>query len=167
MQDFIDAWDAAAKFVRRIEECGVRICDLLCQGQEIARNFCTGCFHRRKLRYGALRPHRPMSQEASYDAHFRTAKIILGEQVEQNVVIVAGIECDLTGASRVGDGSYDVDSLVTIEGCNLDGNNIFNFRELAPKFIRQNAAANGGLQVKAHYWNHGRYVPDVIKKCRN
>ena len=83
------------------------------------------------------------------------------------MVIVAGIECDLTGASRVGDGSYHVDGLVTIEGCDLDGNNMFNFRELAPKFIRQNAAANGGLQVKAHYWNHGRYAPDVIKKRRN
>ena len=49
--------------------------------------------------------------------------------------------------ARLGDRANNVDRLITIEGRDLDGRNPLDFEELSPETIRQQAAADGRLQL--------------------
>ena len=46
-----------------------------------------------------LRPNCPMAQKSAGKTDAFTAKFVSGEQVDQNVVVVAGVESDFTSAS--------------------------------------------------------------------
>src|SRR5260370_17995938 len=70
------------------------------------------------------------------------------EKIHGDIVIIAGVECDVSAG--FGDGADDIQGLVTVEWRNLDGDNIFNLGELAPEFVGKYAAAHGRLQVKTN-----------------
>ncbi len=100
---------------------------------------------------GFASPDGPMAEEAADDAALDLfavdGKNVRSEQVHYDVVVVAGVERNV--AAGFGDGAHDVESLVTIEGSDFDGGDIFDFGELAPEIVRENAAADGGLEIKA------------------
>ena len=100
---------------------------------------------------GAAGPDGPVAEKAADDAAFDLlavdGKDVGREKVEDDVVVVAGIERDF--AAGFGDGADDIESLVAIEGSDFDGDDIFDFGELSPEFVRENAATDGGLQIEA------------------
>src|SRR2546430_7647633 len=97
-----------------------------------------------------------MAEEAADDAALDLftvdGKNVRSEQVHDDVVVVSGVEGDF--AAGFGDGADDVKSLVTIEGSDFDGGDIFDFGELAPEFVREDAATDGGLKIKADDGNN-------------
>ena len=85
--------------MRGIEDGGIRICDLLRQRQQFARNRVGMTLGEGEVRNGSLRPHRPMPQQAAGDSERLSAKVKLREQVVQKVVIVSCVESDFRGAT--------------------------------------------------------------------
>src|SRR5256885_2063554 len=92
-----------------------------------------------------------MAEEAPNDAALDLfavdVKNVRSEQVHHDVVVVAGVERNV--AAGFGDGADDVKSLVAIEGSDFDGGDIFDFGKLAPEIEREDAAADGGLEIEA------------------
>src|SRR5262245_11949686 len=84
------------------------------------------------------------------------------EQVHDDVVVVAGVECDV--AAGFGDGAHDVDRPIAIEGSDLDGDDIFDFHKFAPEAVREDAAADGWLQIKSEDGKNLRDGPAVREK---
>ena len=99
----------------------------------------------------AASPDGPMAEEAPNDAALDLfavdVKNVRSEQVHHDVVVVAGVERNV--AAGFGDGADDVKSLVAIEGSDFDGGDIFDFGKLAPEIEREDAAADGGLEIEA------------------
>ena len=71
------------------------------------------CF--REMRHGIAGPHRPMAQQAARKTKLLAAEIIGGKQIEQNIVVVAGVQRDFMGAPGFGEGADDIESLVAVE----------------------------------------------------
>ncbi len=59
-----------------------------------------------------------------------------GEQVGQNVVVIAGVQRDVHSAG-IGHRAYDVQRLIAVERRNLDRHHVLNFREPSPEGIWQ------------------------------
>jgi hypothetical protein len=101
---------------------------------------------------GAASPYRPVAQKAAYNAVFPRPSVDLenieSEKIHGDIVIIAGVQRDVSPG--FGDGTYDIQRLVTVEWRNFDGDNIFNLSELAPESIRKYAATHGRLQVKTN-----------------
>ena len=105
---------------------------------------------------GFASPDGPMAEEAANDAALDLfavdGKNVRSEQVHYDVVVVAGVERNV--AAGFGDGAHDVKSLVTIEGSDFDGGDIFDFGECAPELVRENATADGRLKIEADDGNN-------------
>ena len=65
----------------------------------------------------------------SLTAHFEAEWC---DQVHDDVVVIAGVEGDIV-AARFGDGAHHIQSLVSVEGSDLDGDDIVNFRKSPPE----------------------------------
>ncbi len=101
----------------------------------------------REMRDGGACPYRPMAQQAARKTKLLAAEIIGGEQVEQNIVVVAGVQRYFVGAPGFGEGADDIESLVAVKRGNFYGHNIFDVTKFAPERIwqehaRQRSAAN-------------------------
>ena len=100
-----------------------------------------------------LRPTRPLTQQPADDpqphlaASGRDAE--LRQQIEQDVIVVAGVERDVPGAPGFGHGADDLEGLVTVERRNLDGHDVRDLHEAPPEWIRQQPAPGRGLQIEA------------------
>ena len=77
----------------------------------------------------------------------RDVEAVGREQIEDDVVVVAGVERDVVAAG-FGDGADDIDRLVAVEGRHLDGDDVANFREAAPEREREHASADRGLKIE-------------------
>src|SRR6267154_650283 len=102
------------------------------------------------------------ADDAALDLFAVDGKNVRSEQIHDDVVVVAGVERDV--AAGFGDGADDVKSLVAIEGSDFDGGDVFDFGELAPEFIRENAAADGRLEIDsddANEWSGAAAVGAV------
>src|SRR5205823_2551933 len=149
---FVNSRDAACELVTRIEERGICVSDLLREREHFWRNG-NAALSDIQVVDGGFGPHGPVAQEAAHDADASATKIERRHQVEQEVVIVSGVQRDLVGAAGIGDGAHDVDSLVAIEWRDFNRDYVFDFGELAPKLVRQNSSADAGLQIEAHHRN--------------
>ena len=69
------------------------------------------------------------------------------QQIHHDVVVVAGVEREVVAAC-LSHGANDVESLVTVERGDFDGNRIVNLREASPERTGQQPAAGGGLKVE-------------------
>src|SRR6266496_3182477 len=61
-QNLMYAGNASAKLVGGIEDCSVRVCDLLGESQQFAWNDIGMTFHQRQVRNRSLCPHCPLPQ---------------------------------------------------------------------------------------------------------
>jgi len=92
-----------------------------------------------------------MAEEATDNAAFDLlavhGKSVRREEVHHDVVVIAGVERNV--AAGFGDGADDIQSLVAIERSDFDGGDIFDFGEFAPEIVREDAATDGWLKIKA------------------
>ena len=99
------------------------------------------------------RPDRPVAQQPADDPALdraaRPREAVRRQQVQHDVVVVAGVERDVV-AARLGHGADDVERLVAVERRDLDGDDVLDLGEPPPERERQHAAAHRRLQVEAH-----------------
>src|SRR5436305_1220833 len=79
-------------------------------------------------------------------------EIELSEKITDDVVIVAGVQRNLFAPATIDNCANHIDSLVSVEWRDLNGNNILDFGELPPEFVTQNTPSDGWLKVKANHW---------------
>ena len=100
------------------------------------------------MRNRCLGPDGPMTQQAADDASAVATEIELRQQIDQDVVVVAGIESDIVFAAGIEHGTDHVDGLIAIERSHFDGHDIFNLDKFAPEAIGKNLAAGEWLQIE-------------------
>ena len=106
---------------------------------------------------GLSRPDRPLAEHPAHHAQFDAAigrdfKAIGREQIQNDMVVVAGIESNVAPAS-LGHCAHHVDGVVTVERRDFDRDNIFQFNEAPPKGEREHPATDRGLEIKADQRN--------------
>ena len=90
-----------------------------------------------------------MAEQAAAETDGAGGEAEFGEQIGDDVVVVAGVERDLGGASALGNGAGNVDGLVAVERRDLDRAHGGDFAEGAPEFVREQPAADRGLKVES------------------
>ncbi len=153
-ENFMEAGDAPGKIVGGVEKGGVGVGDFDAFADKGWRN--SGVSANCRVTFvekfdGFARPDGPVAEKAADDAAFDLLavdrKSVRSEEVKDDVVVIAGVERNV--AAGFGDGTDDVKSLITIEGSDFDGGDIFDFGEFAPEIVREDAATDGGLKIKA------------------
>ena len=154
-EDFEEAGDAAGEIIGGVEEGGVAVGDLWAEGEEVLGDGQGrgGAVAFGEEVYGAFGPDGPVAEEAADDSAddgpaAGEFDAVRSEEVQDDVVVVAGVEGDV-GPAGVGDGADDVEGLVAVEGGNLDGQNVGDFGEASPEGVGEDSAADGGLEVEA------------------
>ena len=101
-----------------------------------------------------------MAEQAALDAHDRLPAAVTdrnrNEQVEHDVVVVAGIERDAVARAGLDHAANDIERAIAVERRNLDGNDVFDLRKTPPERYRQHDAADGRLQIKSDQRNFPR-----------
>ena len=87
--------------------------------------------------------------EVSPRRHVLVAQVERQHQVEQDVVVIAGVERDAVERAGRGYAAQHIQRAVAIERRDLDGDDVVDRREAPPERHRQHQAAHGGLQVEA------------------
>jgi hypothetical protein len=153
-EDLVEAGDAAGESVGGVEEGGIGVGDLHVEAEEVNGDGIADAGELAGLKDldGLLGPDAPVSEEATDDAAFDVTVADLeaegGDEVGDDVVVVAGVEGDVVAAG-LGDGADDVEGLVAVEGGHLDGDDVLDLGEAAPEGVGEGAAADGGLEVEA------------------
>ena len=65
-----------------------------------------------------------------------------GQQIENNVVVIAGAEDDIDFSARLADSPTDIPRAVQLEGVFLDANHVCDLRKLAPEITGERNAAD-------------------------
>src|SRR5262249_46727896 len=146
--------NASGEVVLRIEKGSIRIGDLQIQREHFGRE---GVSLRDDLMdtfqnlNGSSSPDRPVAQQSAHDTKrwFGIRKAILGDQVQKDVVIVAGVESNLWCPARFSHSSHDIQCPVSIKRGHLDGHDILHLRKPAPEIDTQDTATHRGLEVEA------------------
>ncbi|VBB38926.1 hypothetical protein TRIP_E160150 [uncultured Spirochaetota bacterium] len=117
--------------------------------------------------HGLPGPEAPLPQKTADDADplfapARTHDTVLGEQVEDDVVVVAGVESDRIFLARVADGAHNVEGAVAVEGGHFNGQDVVDHGEGPPEFVGQDAPANVRLEVEAHQGDHFGYGAAMV-----
>ena len=102
-----------------------------------------------KMIHSFAGPDCPMAQQSANDSSAFAAETVLGQEIHQNAVIVAGVQRDV--ASGFGYGSHNIDGLIAIERRHLDRDHILDVYELAPECVRENAPADTRLEIETEY----------------
>ncbi len=94
-----------------------------------------------------LRPYRPVAEQATGKTQ-RTGMGDKGQdQVEDDVVVIAGIERHPIGCARSGDAMHDVERRIAVERGDLDADHVVDLRETAPeRFPERNAPPTAGCR---------------------
>src|SRR5687767_16608 len=96
--------------MRRVEQRCVGVGDLGGQGKEFGRGGLAGCL---EVFNGFARPYGPVAQQAAGDSGSVLTEGVLGHEVYQDAVVIAGVKSDI--AAGFGNGSDDVDGLIAVE----------------------------------------------------
>ena len=148
-QNFVNPGDASTKLIGRVEDCGIRVGDLLGQSELFAWDGLGIVFRQREMRNRDRCPHGPMPKQSAHNSYPLIVEIKCRKQVNQNVVVISGVQRDLLGAPRMGQCAYHIDGLVAIEWCNLNGNHVLDLKEATPELVRQYPTTDSRLQIKS------------------
>src|ERR1700730_1578853 len=148
-QNFVDARNASMKIVNRIEQRRICVGDLLRKRQQIGRNIVHLLPSGPEMSDSLLCPYCPVAQQAAGKTNSLVAELIGSKQVEQNIIVIAGIQGDLFGAPRFGKGANYFEGLIAIERRHLDGYYVFDITAFMPESVRKNAPTDAGLEVKS------------------
>ena len=154
------AGDHAVEVVGDVEDRGVAVGHLRVERQQIGRHAVGGdrgvnarsssstAFLTHTLQW----PSRPPLMRTVVDAPFARHDE-RREQIEHDVVVVAGVERDAVGGAGLDHAAHDVEGAVAVERRDLDRDHVLDRREAAPERHRQHDAADGRLQVEADQRN--------------
>ena len=151
----MNASDAAGESVGGVKEGRIGIGNLLGKRQVIGSDGSARLFCQLQMRNRCFGPDGPVSQQTADDASAVAAEIKFCQQIDQDVVVVAGIQSNLIFATGIEHSTDHIDGLIAIERRHFDGNDIFNLDELAPEAIGKNLAAGERLQIKADDGQNG------------
>ena len=149
-QDLVAAGDHALETVGRVEDRRVAVGDLRVERHKLGVNLVGGNGSVNVLQQfdRALDPYAPMAEQPAFDAQGARAPMRdHGEgcdEVEDDVIVVAGIERDALGGIRLGDAADHVQRAVTIERRDLDGDDVVDRRETPPERHRQHQQPRRG-----------------------
>src|SRR5207237_6634291 len=101
------------------------------------------------------------------DANALGSEVEWSEQVEEDVVVITGVESDFSSASGLGKRAHNLESLIAVEGRDLNGNNVFNLKKLTPEFVRKRAASDRWLKIETHDRDHAGNGAGVIEEFRD
>jgi len=159
---FVDAGETAGKMMGGIEERGVGVGQggVAVEPSGVEARTEAGAFEVGKEADGSVGPDAPLAEEAAVDVARASGEGERGEEVGEDVVVVAGVEGNVVAAGSE-DGADDVECAVAVERGNFDGDKFRDVGERAPERITENAAANGGLQIESDEWNLSGYGATV------
>ena len=101
-----------------------------------------------------LRPVCPVSQQSAHNSMAANFELPVTEQVRDDVVVVAGAECDLASSAGLGYGPHHVERLEPIKGPNLNGHNIVDRSTALPEVGAELSATGTGLEVETEQRDH-------------
>src|SRR5690348_7285145 len=90
-QDLMYSWNTSTKLVSRIEDCRVRVVNLLGECELFAGDHVGIISCHLEMRNSGLCPHCPMPQQATDDPNPLVRESKRCKQVVQNVVVIAGV----------------------------------------------------------------------------
>ena len=159
----MDPRDAAGKAVGGVEKGAVAVGDLGRPGEQLRRDLRPAAVlreFREELRRLAG-PDRPVAEQAARkalaaDLPVFVGKGVLGEKVDDDVVVVAGVEGDLPAPGGEGGRPDQLEGLVAVEGRALDGDDVFDRADLLPLIVGEHPPADRRLEVKADDRQHLR-----------
>src|SRR5687767_7660125 len=155
-QDLVNSRNAAPEAVGGVEDGAVGIRDLRGKSKQAAHPWRSAASLSLSVTmppnltmqfHGVPGPEGPMPQQPT---HHPDAAGPGGEQVEQDIVVVAGIERDLPGAPGIRHRPHHVQGLIPIERGNLDRDDARQLDETPPEPIGEDSAAHRRLEIKAH-----------------
>src|ERR1041385_6001609 len=151
-QDFVAARDTAMEIVGDVEEGAVAVGNPRIQRQQIRRQLLpvargTAAY---ELFDRARGPYRPVAQQATLDMHAggdaAFAQIERQHEIEQDVVVIAGIERDAVERARARDAAQHVEGAIAVERRDFYGNDIVDCRKTFPEVRAEDDAADRRLQ---------------------
>ena len=159
-QHFMAAGNAALKVMRHVKQCAIAVGHLAVQRQQFGRYLpaCNRLVCAREQLHGALRPHTPVAQQATLDAHGNGFAIAhereRRQEVQHDVVVIAGVKRHaLFGLGGDHTANY-IKRAVAVEWRHLDGHHVVDFAEAPPEINAKVNAAHGWLQVEPDQWHH-------------
>ncbi len=87
--------------------------------------------------------------------------LVRRQEVEQDVVVVAGVERDLVGPSGLRHGAEHVERLVPVERRDFDGDDVRDLGERAPEIDGQHPPTDGRLEVEPDERDRVRHLAAV------
>jgi len=159
---FVDAGETAGKLMGGIEERGVGVGQggVAVEPSGVEARTEAGAFEVGEEADGSVGPDAPLAEEAAVDVARASGEGERGEEVGEDVVVVAGVEGNVVAAGSE-DGADDVECAVAVEGGDFDGDKLRDVGERAPERVTENAAADGGLQIETDEWNLSGYGATV------
>src|SRR5437867_11197663 len=136
----MNAGDAAVEVMSHVEQRRVGFGDLRRERQPFRRNRLPApaqLANAIELFHSLASPGSPMAQQPTNDPYRGARHVVFGQQIDQNVVVVAGIESNLTSAAGFGHASQDIQSAVAMERSNLDRNHLVERRQAPPELDGQ------------------------------
>src|SRR5262249_29544734 len=153
-QDFVAASDAPLKAIRRVEKRAVAIGHAAVQRKEVFRGGPgrgRGLATPEYLDRGAD-PDRPVPEQPTAKTHDDALPSPLRyercQEIEHDMVVVAGVERDTFLSFRGDDTANDIEGGVAVERRDLDRDHIVDRRETSPEPAAECDAAHGRLQVE-------------------
>src|ERR1700722_1869447 len=153
-QDFMTAGDAAVKIIGDIKKSAVAIGDAGIERQQVRRHGALaprGPAHL-KLPDRPRTPYRPVAEQAATEinagSNALVAQIERQREVEQDVVVIAGIERDAVERACGDNAAQHIERAVAVERRDLDGDHIVDGSETLPEIRAQNYATDRRLQIK-------------------
>ena len=158
-QHLVAAGDAAAEVVGDVEEGAVAVGDAAVEREQLALDRAARLGARQRGLAAleqldrALRPDRPVAEQAAAKAHRHRRAVAhrreRRDQVEDDVVVVAGVERDALLGARRDHAADDVERAVAVERRDLDRDDVVDRGEAGPERGAEVEPADRRLQVEA------------------
>ena len=160
-QHLVAAGDAAVKIVRHVEKSTVAVGYLGVEREQFGADR-AGRDRRLDAReqfHRGFGPHAPVAEQPALDAQHDFLAVALHherrDQIEDDVIIVAGVQRDAFFRARLDHSAHDIERAVAVERRHLDRHDIVDPGQAAPERGRQVQPAHRRLQVEAHHGNLG------------
>src|SRR4051794_14178983 len=98
-----------------------------------------------------------MPEQSADNAGPLSAKFKFGQQVRNDVVVVARVECDFIASSALDHSPNNINRLIAIKGSDLNSDHVRYFGEFPPELVWQHTTAHRSLKIEANNRNHRRY----------
>ena len=125
--------DTSSKAICNIEHCAIRLRQMLRNSQKVRVNNTVylASFATVKNFHCSVSPNRPLTQQTAYKMLFLPAMGKGGQQIHNDVIVIASIQRHLVSAMGLHNALHQILSAVSIKTSALDCNHIRNIRNCA------------------------------------